>query len=102
MNYTLVPFDGRSDYVGFINNGIPAGGIATGAEKNNVNNGKVLDRCYHQLCDDVSNLSWDAFITNTKLIAHSVATYADSFEGFPKEKPKAQRGGHIECSTTTI
>ena len=32
LNYTYVPFDGRSDYDGFIKNGIPAGGIATGAE----------------------------------------------------------------------
>lgn len=84
LNYTLIPFDGRSDYVGFIENGIPAGGIAAGAEKNNVWNGKVLDKCYHQLCDNVSNLAWDAFLVNTKLIAHSVATYAKSFKGFPE------------------
>lgn len=84
LNYTLIPFDGRSDYVGFIENGIPAGGIATGAEKKNVFNGGVLDKCYHQLCDDISNLAWDAFLVNTKLIAHSVATYANSFEGFPE------------------
>lgn len=32
LNYTFIPFDGRSDYVGFIENGIPGGGIATGAE----------------------------------------------------------------------
>ncbi|GMF48120.1 unnamed protein product [[Candida] boidinii] len=32
LNYTLIPFDGRSDYDGFIKNGIPGGGIATGAE----------------------------------------------------------------------
>ncbi|CCE64618.1 hypothetical protein TPHA_0I01120 [Tetrapisispora phaffii CBS 4417] len=83
LNYTLIPFDGRSDYVGFINNGIPAGGIAAGAEKDNVFNGGVLDKCYHLLCDDVSNLAWDAFLVNTKLIAHSVATYANSLEGFP-------------------
>lgn len=89
LNYTLVPFDGRSDYVGFIENGIPAGGIATGAEKSNVDNGEVLDRCYHQLCDDVSNLAWDAFLVNTKLIAHSVATYANSLEGFPERNKNA-------------
>ena len=83
LNYTLIPFDGRSDYVGFIENGIPAGGIAAGAEKKNVFNGDVLDICYHQLCDDISNLAWDAFLFNTQLIAHSVATYAKSFEGFP-------------------
>ena len=83
LNYTLIPFDGRSDYVGFIENGIPAGGIAAGAEKNNVWNGKVLDKCYHQLCDNTTNLAWDAFLVNTKLIAHSVATYANSFNKFP-------------------
>lgn len=86
LNYTLVPFDGRSDYVGFIENGIPAGGIAAGAEKNNVFNGGVLDKCYHLLCDDVSNLSWEAFMVNTKLIAHSVATFARSFDGFPERE----------------
>ncbi|BAO39279.1 aminopeptidase Y [Kluyveromyces marxianus] len=84
LNYTLVPFDGRSDYVGFINNGIPAGGIATGAEGINHENGKPFDKCYHSLCDDVSNLAFDAFVINTKLIAHSVATYAKSLDGFPK------------------
>lgn len=86
LNYTLIPFDGRSDYVGFIEHGIPAGGIAAGAEKKNVFNGRVLDKCYHQLCDNVSNLAWDAFLVNTKLIAHSVATYANSFEGFPERR----------------
>lgn len=84
LTYTLVPFDGRSDYVGFIENGIPAGGIATGAEKKNVKNGKVLDKCYHSLCDDIDNLAWDAFMVNTQLIAHSVATYGYSLEGFPE------------------
>ncbi|VEU21139.1 DEKNAAC102089 [Brettanomyces naardenensis] len=84
LNYTLIPFDGRSDYVGFIDHNIPAGGIAAGAEKKNVFNGRVLDRCYHQYCDNLDNLAYDAFIVNTKLIAHSVATYAKSFEGFPE------------------
>ena len=27
-----IPFDGRSDYVGFVNRGIPAGGVFAGAE----------------------------------------------------------------------
>lgn len=84
LNYTLIPFDGRSDYVGFIENGIPAGGIAAGAEKSNVFHGGVLDKCYHQLCDNLTNLAWDAFLVNTQLIAHSVATYANSFKEFPE------------------
>lgn len=95
LNYTFVPFDGRSDYVGFIDNGIPAGGIATGAEK--IKNkkgqaefggeaGKAFDPCYHLLCDDLSNPNYDAWVLNTQLIAHSVATYAKSFEGFPERE----------------
>lgn len=83
LNYTLIPFDGRSDYVGFIEHGIPGGGIAAGAEKDNAENGEVLDRCYHQLCDDISNIAWDAFLINTQLIAHSVATYGASLKDFP-------------------
>ncbi|KAF5870732.1 putative aminopeptidase y protein [Botrytis fragariae] len=93
LNYTYIPFDGRSDYDAFIKNGIPGGGIATGAEgvKTAVEvemfGGKAgdwYDPCYHQLCDDLSNLALDAWLINTQLIAHSVATYAASFEGFPK------------------
>ncbi|CAL1188896.1 unnamed protein product [Candida parapsilosis] len=93
LNYTLVPFDGRSDYVGFIEQGIPAGGIATGAEKLKDKEakrkfggdlGKAFDPCYHQLCDDLSNPSYEAWGLNTKLIAHSVATFAKTFDGFPK------------------
>ncbi|OWB54331.1 peptidase activity protein [[Candida] boidinii] len=95
LNYTLIPFDGRSDYDGFIKNGIPGGGIATGAEviktpeEEEMFGGEAgipFDPCYHQLCDDLSNLNYTAFVTNTKLIAHSVATYAKSFEGFPERE----------------
>ncbi|SCV02671.1 LAME_0H03994g1_1 [Lachancea meyersii CBS 8951] len=89
FNYTLIPFDGRSDYVGFIENGIPGGGIAAGAEGINTDNGKVLDRCYHELCDDVDNLNWDAFLTNTQLIAYSVAHFADSLKDFPEREVNA-------------
>jgi aminopeptidase Y len=111
QNYTFIPFDGRSDYDGFIKHGIPGGGIATGAEgvkteeEQEMFGGKAgdwFDPCYHQLCDTVENLALDAWVLNTKvclsnpkslafllsnheqLVAHSVATYAVSFKGFPK------------------
>lgn len=93
MNYTFIPFDGRSDYDAFIKNGIPGGGIATGAEgiKSKKEEemfggqaGVAYDSCYHQLCDDVSNLNLTAWEWSTKLISHSVATYALSFGGFPE------------------
>ena len=96
LNYSLTPFDGRSDYVGFLETGIPSGGIATGAdeyktpEEQAKYGGEVkkwLDPCYHQACDDLSNPDHAVWLLNTKLIAHSVATYAKSFEGFPKRVP---------------
>ena len=76
LNYTFIPFDGRSDYDGFIRHGIPAGGIATGAEGVKTeeeadqfggNAGDWYDPCYHQLCDDLSNLNVTAWKTNTKV-----------------------------------
>ncbi|KJZ76432.1 hypothetical protein HIM_04161 [Hirsutella minnesotensis 3608] len=93
LNYTLIPFDGRSDYVGFIRHGIPAGGIATGAEGVKTEEeeamfggkaGEWYDQCYHQGCDGLNNLNPTAWEVNTKLIAHSIATYAHSFDGFPE------------------
>lgn len=93
LNYMFIPFDGRSDYDAFIKNGIPGGGIATGAEgiKSKEEEemfggqaGVAYDPCYHQLCDDVSNLNLTAWEWSTKLISHSVATYALSFDGFPE------------------
>jgi Zn-dependent M28 family amino/carboxypeptidase len=65
-----IPFDGRSDYVGFTDAGIPAGGIFTGAEKVKTQEefelfggtvGAPLDPCYHQACDTTNNLNLQAF-----------------------------------------
>lgn len=92
LNYTFVPFDGRSDYVGFILHGIPSSGVATGAEGIKTEEEEALfggkagnwyDPAYHQLEDDLGNLNLTAWEVNTKLVAHSVATYARSLKGFP-------------------
>lgn len=57
------PFTGRSDYQAFINNGIPAGGLFTGAEgvkteaeaaKYGGVAGAWYDPCYHQNCDSMT------------------------------------------------
>ncbi|KAK9235412.1 hypothetical protein V1525DRAFT_271011 [Lipomyces kononenkoae] len=93
QNYTLIPFDGRSDYDAFIKHGIPGGGIAAGAEGVKTKEeaemfggkaGEWFDPCYHQLCDTVDNLNLAAWELNSKLVAHSVATFARSFDGFPE------------------
>ncbi|TFA98038.1 Aminopeptidase Y [Trichoderma ghanense] len=107
LNYTFIPFDGRSDYDGFIRAGIPAGGIATGAEAVKTKEeaemfggraGEWLDPCYHQLCDDLGNLNHTAWEVNTKLIAHSVATYALSFDGFPKRKLETEMSAYSQTT----
>jgi Zn-dependent M28 family amino/carboxypeptidase len=55
-----IPFDGRSDYVGFVNRGIPSGGVFAGAEAPKTAaqvalyggvQGEQLDPCYHEDCD---------------------------------------------------
>ncbi|KHN99701.1 aminopeptidase Y precursor [Metarhizium album ARSEF 1941] len=93
LHYTFIEFDGRSDYDPFVRAGIPAGGIATGAEGIKTTQelelfggveGEWYDKNYHQIGDDVSNLNMTAWEVNTKLIAHSVATYAASFKDFPE------------------
>ncbi|KAJ3107607.1 hypothetical protein HDU97_003601 [Phlyctochytrium planicorne] len=59
------PFDGRSDYGGFLKYGIPAGGLFTGAEgiktveqakRFGGTPGIPYDPCYHQSCDTLDNL----------------------------------------------
>ncbi|MFI5915881.1 M28 family metallopeptidase [Dactylosporangium sp. NPDC051541] len=61
-----IPFDGRSDYVGFVNRGIPAGGVFAGAEvpktaeqvaKFGGVEGEQLDPCYHEACDTYSTVT---------------------------------------------
>ncbi|THW60468.1 Zn-dependent exopeptidase [Aureobasidium pullulans] len=99
LNYTYITFDGRSDYAGFLDVGIPSGGIATGAEGIKTEEeaaifggkaGSQYDECYHLLCDNITNLNLDEWEVNTKLIAHSVAVYAKSFDGFPKRTPEIE------------
>jgi Zn-dependent M28 family amino/carboxypeptidase len=60
-----IPFDGRSDYVGFTDLGIPAGGVFAGAEGvKTVNEERIFggdagswyDPCYHQACDDINTV----------------------------------------------
>ena len=93
LNYTATAFDGRSDYQAFIENGIPSGGIFTGAEGIKTANdvarfggvaGVAYDKNYHQPGDNVTNLNTDAFLVNTEAIAYSVGTYLQSFEGIPE------------------
>jgi aminopeptidase Y len=82
-------FDGRSDYQAFILNGIPAGGLFTGAEGRKTaeevgiwggTQGAQYDPCYHAACDTFGNVNLEALDTNSDAIAYVTLSYAMSTE----------------------
>ena len=78
-------FDGRSDYDAFINAGIPAGGLFTGAEGIKTaaqaavyggTAGVAYDPCYHQACDTLANVNTTAIDQMSDAIAHATLVFA--------------------------
>jgi Zn-dependent M28 family amino/carboxypeptidase len=79
------PFSGRSDYGPFIAEGIPSGGLFTGAEgvkteaQADAYGGKAgvaYDECYHQDCDDIDNVNMYAIAEMSGAMAHAVYAYS--------------------------
>jgi Zn-dependent M28 family amino/carboxypeptidase len=95
-------FDGRSDYGPFIEVGIPAGGLFTGAEGIKTTAeaaiyggtaGVAYDPCYHLACDTFANNSLTGLDQMSDAIAHSVLTFAlttSSVNGTDKGKANGQ------------
>ena len=80
-------FDGRSDYGPFIDAGIPAGGLFTGAEEIKTpaqvalyggTAGLPFDICYHQGCDNLLNLSTRGLDQMSDAAAHATITLAQA------------------------
>ena len=110
--YTLVdePYDdaqfsGRSDYQAFILNGIPSGGLFTGAEQRKTaeqqaiwggTTGAQFDPCYHLACDTFINVSEDALDVNSDLIAFAQLTFAYSTESVNGVKGKKVPGPPVD------
>jgi Zn-dependent M28 family amino/carboxypeptidase len=107
--YTLVgepyddtAFDGRSDYQAFIENGIPAGGLFTGAEEIKTEQqeaiwggtaGEQFDPCYHLASDTFDNVDLHALDVNSDLIAFAMLTFAystESVNGVPGKRVPGQ------------
>jgi Zn-dependent M28 family amino/carboxypeptidase len=96
--YDDAAFDGRSDYQAFILNGIPAGGLFTGAEVPKTAEqqaiwggtvGAQFDPCYHLACDTFANNNNHALATNADSIGFSLLTYlysTESVNGVPGKK----------------
>ncbi|MGA8046840.1 MAG: M28 family metallopeptidase, partial [Dermatophilaceae bacterium] len=87
--YEDAEFSGRSDYQAFIENGIAAGGLFTGAEvvKTEAQQeiwggvaGESFDQCYHQACDTIDNVNGHALDVNSDAIALAILRYAYSTE----------------------
>jgi Zn-dependent M28 family amino/carboxypeptidase len=80
-------FDGRSDYGPFIEAGISAGGLFTGAEGIKTAaeaelwggiTGTAYDPCYHLACDNYGNVNLFALDTNSDAVAYSTLYFAKS------------------------
>jgi len=85
-------FDGRSDYGPFLEVGIAAGDLFTGAEDIKTTEeallfggeaGVAYDINYHARGDNITNLALDAFEVNAGAIAFAVGTYAASLATIP-------------------
>lgn len=83
-------FDGRSDYGPFIEVGVPAGGLFSGAEgvktaeeaaRYGGTAGEAYDPCYHQACDTTANLSTASLAVLGDAAAHATLTLARSRTG---------------------
>ncbi|PPI83161.1 aminopeptidase [Marinobacter maroccanus] len=101
-------FDGRSDYGPFIEIGIPAGGLFTGAEGIKTPDeaalyggtaGDQYDPCYHLACDTFDNISLQALDEMSDAVAHSVMTFAmttSAVNGTDKGKGLGKNKGDME------
>jgi Zn-dependent M28 family amino/carboxypeptidase len=96
-------FSGRSDYQAFINVGIPAGGLFTGAEGIKTPDeaalwggtaGDQYDPCYHLACDTFDNVSLHALDVNSDAVAASVLQYAMNTETINGERGKGNFQPH--------
>ena len=81
----------------FINAGIPAGGLFTGAEgiktaeEAEIYGGTAgiqYDPCYHLACDTFDNISLHALDVNSDAVAYSTLSYAMSTELIDGAKSK--------------
>jgi Zn-dependent M28 family amino/carboxypeptidase len=93
-------FTGRSDYGPFIAQGIPAGGLFSGAEGVKTEEqvalfggtaGVAYDACYHQACDDIANVDEQALGELGDGAAHATLWFAQA-ETLPGAAPAAEPG----------
>ena len=101
-------FDGRSDYGPFIDAGIPAGGLFSGAEDIKTDEqaqpdkfggtaGVAYDACYHQACDDISNVNLMGLDQLADAAAHAVLTFAETTSAVSGTAKVSQGNASVEA-----
>jgi Zn-dependent M28 family amino/carboxypeptidase len=97
-------FDGRSDYDGFTQSGVPAGGIFSGAEeKKSVEQGqrwggqadKPFDPNYHKATDTLDHVDRKALEINGGGVAYTVGFYAQDQGGSNGVPIRDDRTRHV-------
>lgn len=85
LTYDIIPFTGRSDYGPYLEAGIPAGGVETGAELIKDQAGRTkfgglantpYDPCYHQACDTIENVNMDVLTQTTQAAAFALQKFS--------------------------
>ena len=88
-----IEFDGGSDFVPFIEAGIPSGGLSSGDQQEKTaaqaqrwggRAGEVFDPCYHTACDRLDNVDSTALDRYTDAVAGTVTHFAMSTDGLPR------------------
>jgi Zn-dependent M28 family amino/carboxypeptidase len=88
--------DGRTDYLGFLNAGIPVGGVFAGGDGTKTPEeaavyggtaGESYDACYHQACDRVDHVSLTMLEQNADAVADAVWVFSEA-----KRKPGGGQG----------
>ncbi len=96
-------FNGRSDYGPFIAEGIPAGGLFSGAEGVKTEDeaevyggeaGVAYDECYHQACDTITNVNMRAINQFSDAMADAVARYGLSTRDLQADYERKSRPFH--------
>ena len=83
IEFETIDLGGRSDHGAFIQEGIPVGGLFTGAEMLKTRRqqqdyggraGVSMDECYHRACDDIDNINEEVLGEMAGAIRHTLFT----------------------------
>ena len=110
--YEATEISFRSDYAAFFNNGIPFGGLFTGAEGIKTDEqaaiyggtaGEQYDPCYHLACDTFWNVSSPVLNENADAVAVSTLMYAMSTRSVNGVRSgSGKRSANIVQSSTLV